>query len=128
MRIRTDGDKAYRRDAIEKASRFYDCNKTTAVVSACEDVPQVDRAAETVLERDDLTMQQKQEIAETLTTRATSSSVAGAMQVERGEAFTSETAPDGISRRSTGRLYLIPVCSSRPSTEGCWITRWHPEI
>ncbi|MFC4406290.1 DUF7692 domain-containing protein [Haloarchaeobius iranensis] len=75
MRIRTDGDKVYRRDAIEKASRFYDCNKTTAVVSACEDVPQLVRAAEAVLERDDLTMQQKREIAETLSTRAVSFNV-----------------------------------------------------
>jgi hypothetical protein len=39
MRIRTDGDYAYRCDAIERAADFYDCNKTKAVVSACDDVP-----------------------------------------------------------------------------------------
>ncbi|WP_449289620.1 DUF7692 domain-containing protein [Natronorubrum halophilum] len=26
-------------DAIERAARFYDCNKARAVVSACDDVP-----------------------------------------------------------------------------------------
>ena len=84
MRIRTDGDKAYRRDAIERASRFYDCNKTTAVVSACEDVPQLVRAAEAVLERDDLTMQQKQEIAETLSTKAMTFEVSETVETNRG--------------------------------------------
>ncbi len=39
MRIRTDGDYAYRRDAIERAADCYDCNKTKAVVSASDDVP-----------------------------------------------------------------------------------------
>jgi len=83
MRIRTDGDKAYRRDAIERASRFYDCNKTTAVVSACEDVPQLVGAAEAVLERDDLTLQQKREIAETLSTRATRFKLSEEVEVNR---------------------------------------------
>jgi hypothetical protein len=70
MRIRTDGDYAYRRDAIERAAEFYDCNKTKAVVSACDDVPHFVRAARQVLERDDLTLEQRREIAETLSTRA----------------------------------------------------------
>lgn len=70
MRIRTDGDKAYRRDAIERAAEFYDCNKTRAVVSACEDVPQLVAAIERVLHRDDLTVAQRREIAEMLSTRA----------------------------------------------------------
>mgnify|MGYP000265213561 CR=1 FL=1 len=84
MRIRTDGDKAYRRDTIEKASRFYDCNKTTAVVSACEDVPQLVQAAETILKRDDLTIQQKREIAETLSTRTASFTVAEEIGISFG--------------------------------------------
>ncbi|WP_440991429.1 DUF7692 domain-containing protein [Haloarchaeobius baliensis] len=83
MRIRTDGDKAYRRDAIERASRFYDCNKTTAVVSACEDVPQLVRAAEAVLNREDLTMQQKREIAETLSTRVMNFTVSEEIETKR---------------------------------------------
>ncbi|WP_435551765.1 DUF7692 domain-containing protein [Natrinema sp. CGMCC1.2065] len=70
MRIRTDGDYAYRRDAIERAADFYDCNKTKAVVSACDDVPKFVQAARQVLERDDLTLKQRREIAETLSTRA----------------------------------------------------------
>ncbi|TYL37639.1 hypothetical protein CV102_16700 [Natronococcus pandeyae] len=69
MRIRTDGDYAYRRDAIEQAAEFYDCNKTKAVVSACDDVPHFVRAARQVLERDDLTLEQRREIAETLSSR-----------------------------------------------------------
>jgi hypothetical protein len=70
MRIRTDGDYAYRRDAIERAADFYDCNKTKAVVSACDDVPKFVQASRQVLERDDLTLEQRREIAETLSTRA----------------------------------------------------------
>ncbi|OLZ41429.1 hypothetical protein A6E15_10720 [Natrinema saccharevitans] len=70
MRIRTDGDYAYRRDAIERAVDFYDCNKTKAVVSACDDVPTFVQAAREVLEREDLTLEQRREIAETLSTRA----------------------------------------------------------
>ncbi|ELY90876.1 DUF7692 domain-containing protein [Natrialba taiwanensis] len=72
MRIRTDGDYAYRRDAIERAADFYDCNKTKAVVSACDDVPHFVQAARQVLTRDDLTLEQRREIAETLSTRAVS--------------------------------------------------------
>lgn len=69
MRIRTDGDYAYRNDAIEGAATFSDCNKTNAVVSACEDVPRFVAAARQVLERDDLSLEQQQEIADTLSTR-----------------------------------------------------------
>ncbi|ELZ08874.1 hypothetical protein C478_18361 [Natrinema thermotolerans DSM 11552] len=72
MRIRTDGDYAYRRNAIERAADFYDCNKTKAVVSACDDVPKFVQAARQVLEREDLTLEQRRETAETLSTRAVS--------------------------------------------------------
>ncbi|WP_226006605.1 DUF7692 domain-containing protein [Natrinema salinisoli] len=70
MRIRTDGDYAYRNDAIDRAADFYSCNKTKAIVSACDDVPKLVAAARQVLERDDLTLEQRREIAETLSTRA----------------------------------------------------------
>ncbi|WP_408957262.1 hypothetical protein [Natrinema sp. 74] len=70
MRIRTDGDYAYRQDAIERAAAFYDCTKTKAVVSACDDVPKFVEAARRVLKRDDLTLKQRREIAEPLLTRA----------------------------------------------------------
>lgn len=69
MRIRTDGDKAYRVDAIEGAAEFYDCNKTTAIVSACEDVVGLVDALEAVLEREDLTLEQRREIAKTVSSR-----------------------------------------------------------
>jgi len=71
LRIRFDGNR-YREDAIEKAARFYDKNKSDAAAYACEDVVEIVRAAEEVLERDDLTLKQRQEIAETFSTRATS--------------------------------------------------------
>jgi hypothetical protein len=83
MRIRTDDDYAYRRDAIERAADFYDCNKTKAVVSACDDVPKLVQAAREVLERDDLTLEQRQEIAETLSTRAVSFDVDTSVTVVR---------------------------------------------
>lgn len=68
MRIRTEGEYEYREDAIQDAAQFYDCNKTLAVVSACEDVPKLVSNIEDVLQRDDLTTYQKQSIADTLST------------------------------------------------------------
>ncbi|MFC6767827.1 DUF7692 domain-containing protein [Natrinema soli] len=68
--MRTDGDYAYRRDAIERAADCYDYNKTKAVVSACDDVPKFIQASRQVLERNDLTLEQRREIAETLPSRA----------------------------------------------------------
>ncbi len=70
MRIRTDGKYEYRLDPINRAADFYDCNKTKAIVSACDDVPLLVAAARQVLARDDLTLEQRREIAETLSTRA----------------------------------------------------------
>ena len=54
----------------ERAADFYDCNKTKAVVSVCDDVPHFVRAARQVLERDDLTLEQRRKIADALSTRA----------------------------------------------------------
>nr|WP_229112095.1 hypothetical protein [Halapricum desulfuricans] len=70
LRIRFDKAR-YREDAIEKAADFYDCNKSDAAAQACEDVVEIVRAAETVLEREDLTLQQRREIAEEFSTRVT---------------------------------------------------------
>ncbi len=53
-------------DATERAADFYDCNKTKAVVSACDDVSKFVQVAHRVLEREDLTLEQRREIAETL--------------------------------------------------------------
>ncbi|QLK25130.1 hypothetical protein HYG81_13650 [Natrinema zhouii] len=82
MRIRTDGDYAYRQDAIERAADFYDCNKTKAVVSACDDVPKFVQASRQVIERDDLTLEQRREIAETLSTRAVTFEVESEIAVD----------------------------------------------
>jgi outer membrane receptor for Fe3+-dicitrate len=68
MRIRTDGDYQYRKDVIEHAATFYDCNRTKAVVSACDDVTSFYDGLREVLSRDDLTSQQKQEIADAFDT------------------------------------------------------------
>ena len=66
----------------ERAVDFYDCNRTKAVVSACDDVPHFVRAIQQVLERSDLTPEQRREIAETLSTRAVSFDVATSISVE----------------------------------------------
>ncbi|SER90839.1 DUF7692 domain-containing protein [Natrinema salaciae] len=72
VRIRTDDGNEWRFNAIQKASRFYDCNRSNAIAFACNDVDALVSAARRVLERDDLTCEQRQEIAETLSTRAVS--------------------------------------------------------
>ncbi|WP_440766085.1 DUF7692 domain-containing protein [Natronorubrum sp. DTA7] len=72
VRIRTDDGNEWRFDAIQNAARFYDYNRSNAVAFACEDVDQLVAAATRVLERDDLTREQRREIAETLSTRAVS--------------------------------------------------------
>ncbi|RKD95498.1 hypothetical protein ATJ93_2355 [Halopiger aswanensis] len=41
MQIRTDSNYTYREDVIEQAADFYDCNRTKAVISVCEDVPRL---------------------------------------------------------------------------------------
>jgi hypothetical protein len=64
VRIRCGTNNAYRFDAIQRASRFYDCNRSDAVAYACEDVPGFVDAAQRVLERDDLTEEQREAIAE----------------------------------------------------------------
>lgn len=69
MRIRTDGDYAYREDLIEQAAEFYDRNKTASVTRACEDVPSLVDGIVEVLERGDLTHDQRMELAELLSTR-----------------------------------------------------------
>ncbi|QLC32655.1 hypothetical protein EFA46_007650 [Halarchaeum sp. CBA1220] len=48
MRIRTDGDYAYRKDVIEDAADFWGVNKTDAIVKSCDLagrlVPQLEEA------------------------------------------------------------------------------------
>ncbi|SFS00187.1 hypothetical protein SAMN05216559_2323 [Halomicrobium zhouii] len=66
MRIRTDGKHARREDTIEQAADFWGCNKTTALMQSAEFAVRIDSGIRKVLVREDLTLRQKQEIAQTL--------------------------------------------------------------
>lgn len=66
MRIREDGKHAHRTDTIEEAAEFWGCNKTKALMKSSEFVRRIDKRIQTVLARDDLTVEQKREIADTL--------------------------------------------------------------
>lgn len=66
MRIRTDGKYARREDTIEAAADFWGCNKTKALMLSAEFAERMDARIQRVLRREDLTIEQKQEIAETL--------------------------------------------------------------
>lgn len=65
VRIRAGNGNEHRYEAIELTADFYDCNKTKAVVAAWEDIPDLVAAAQTVLARKDLTIEQRREIADT---------------------------------------------------------------
>jgi len=64
VRIRTDDGNQWRYDAIHAAANYYDCNRSDAIAYACEDVTGAVDFLEAVLERDDLTVAQRQELAE----------------------------------------------------------------
>lgn len=66
MRIREDGKHAHRTDTIEQAAEFWGCNKTTALIQSAEFSRRIDERIREVLAREDLTVQQKREIAEML--------------------------------------------------------------
>lgn len=82
VRIRTGDGNEHRYEAIERTADFYNCNKTKAVVAVCEDVPGLVAAAWAVLDGEDLTTEQRREIAETLSTRAVSFEVENFIQIE----------------------------------------------
>lgn len=78
MRIRTDGDRSHREETIEQAAEFWDCNKTRALLLSADFTPRIVPRIEQVLARKDLTIQQKQEIAETV-------EIHGTLEIEVGE-------------------------------------------
>ncbi|MFC3958908.1 DUF7692 domain-containing protein [Halovivax cerinus] len=84
VRIRTDDGNEWRFRSIERASEFYDCNRSDAVAYACEDLVSQVAAARRVLEREDLTTTQREEIAETLSTRAVSFEVTTGTEIQKG--------------------------------------------
>jgi len=63
VRIRPDEGNEWRYDAIQKAADYYSRNRSDAVAFACDDLLKLVDGAREVLERDDLTEQQKREIA-----------------------------------------------------------------
>ena len=69
VRIRTGDGNEWRYDSIQRAADYYDCNRSDAVAYACEDVVEIVRGAAAVLRRDDLTQRQREEIADTLSSR-----------------------------------------------------------
>jgi hypothetical protein len=69
MRIRTDDKHAHREDTIDQVADFYERNRTESLLRAADDVPQLVRAIGRALERDDLTHEQRRELAERLSTR-----------------------------------------------------------
>lgn len=66
MRIRTDGKHARREETIEDAAEFWNRNKTTALMKSAEFSVRIDQRIRQVLARDDLTLEQKREIADSL--------------------------------------------------------------
>jgi hypothetical protein len=84
MRIRTDGDYSYRTDTIEQCSNFYGRNKTWSLLAAAEDVPQLVDGVRDVLNRDDLTPEQKQEIAETFNSKGVTVEIDESVLVDLG--------------------------------------------
>jgi len=85
MRIREDGKHAHRSDTIEQAAEFWDCNKTTALMRSADFARRIDERIRTVLDRVDLTVAQKREIADTLTIPGTYEPVVDeTVTVERG--------------------------------------------
>ena len=67
VQIRIDGNE-WRYHGIKRAQELYNCNRSDAIAYACEDISQLVSRIEEVLARDDLTRQQRRELAETLST------------------------------------------------------------
>jgi len=83
MRIRTDGKFAHREDTIDRAAAFYDVSKTRAMLAAAEDVPRLVDGVQEVLEREDLTLEQRREIATTLSTGSLQFDVVDDLEIKR---------------------------------------------
>lgn len=84
VRIRTDDGNEWRFDAIKKAAEYYDRNRSDAIAFACEDVVELVIAAQQILERDDLTLKQRREIADTLSTQSVTFDVEIQTSVKKG--------------------------------------------
>ncbi len=71
MRIRTDGEYAHRQEQIEDTSELLGCNKTSAVLIACDHIQEdIDRKRQAInYASKHLPPEQAEEIANILTTR-----------------------------------------------------------
>jgi len=69
VRVPCDDGNEWRGQAIQEAADYYGVNKSDAIGRACNDVAELTAAARAILQRDDLTPEQKREIAETLSKR-----------------------------------------------------------
>lgn len=67
IRIRTDGNKAYREDVIEEAADFWGCNKTDAIVLSCDVARRVIPKLREALQDDRLPPEVVRDLAEDLT-------------------------------------------------------------
>lgn len=67
MRIREDGRHGHRTETIEQAAEFWECNKTRALLKSADFTRRIDERIQEILNREDLTVCQKRELAETLT-------------------------------------------------------------
>lgn len=82
VRVRTDDGNEWRYDAIQAAATYYDCNRSDAVAYACEDVTGAVEFVQAVLEREDITITQRAEIAELANTSLRGVSFAVVNEVE----------------------------------------------
>lgn len=67
IRIRTDGKHEHRAETIDRAADFWDCNKTAALMKSVEFTRRMDANIQEILDRENLTLEQKRDFAETLT-------------------------------------------------------------
>ena len=69
MRIRTDGDRAYRGDVIQEAADFWGLNKTDAVVASCDLAGRVLPQLQEAIADADIRPSEKKKLVEAIETR-----------------------------------------------------------
>ena len=91
IRIRTGDGNEWRYDAIQSAADYYGVNKSNAAAYACDDLVGLVEAIEAILGREDLTVEQIRESAETINdrTRAVQFDVTRSIAIEKDDTVTS---------------------------------------
>ena len=72
VRIRNGEGNEHRYRSIKKAGELFDRNRSDSIAYACENICELVDSIEDVLEREDLSHEQRREIVETLSTRTLS--------------------------------------------------------